>query len=118
MNPSVNAFRFSAGNSYAVDILGESVFLLVERSSGWERVNELPDYSASNFAISAAGGPVKFVEAFIEALNAVLRILQGGAAPGDLPEPDGTPQGDVLAYLNSSVVAHTMMDGVVQLRVK
>lgn len=120
MNPSPHAFRFAVGtNAYALDISGDLVRLHVERRDGWQIAPEFSPLSASSEAIAAAGGPVKFAQLLIAAVNSVLRIIQGKPREGDIAKPEGdSAQSEVLAYLKSSVVAYTMMDGVVQLRVK
>jgi len=120
MNPTNNAFRFAVGaNAYALDIADDLARLYVERRDGWQIAPEFSPLSASAEAINAIGGPVKFAQLLIAAVNSVLRIIQGKPREGDIAKPkDDGPQSEVLAYLKSSVVAYTMMDGVVQLRVK
>lgn len=104
---------------YAVDIPGEAAVLLTHGPQGWEQCEEMTPTTATPEAIAKAGGPVKFVWSLLESINRALRILQGKPREGDIPKPqDPTTQGEVLAFMNSSVVPHTLMDGTVQLRVK
>lgn len=118
LNPSPNAFRFAAGNNaYAVDIQNNFVILLIERLGGWVAAPEFTPMLATDDAIAAAGGPVKFVDRILAAANKALRAIFGkpATAPG-VETP--TPQLLVLANLAATVKAHTLMDGSVELQRK
>lgn len=118
--PTIRSFRFPVdGTGYAIDIQGDAVLLLVFGPQGWARVPEFSPLPASAGAITDAGGPVKFVDLILEAVNAVLRILQGKPREGDIPEPaDPSLQAEVLDRLNDTVVAHMLMDGSIELQVR
>lgn len=117
MNPGLSAFRFTAVEQYAIDIVDESVYFLRLRAGGWEVVPEFTRFSATAEDIAAAGGPVRFADLILAAVNALLRLFQGKPRPEDRPEPPTqSAQDAVLDDLNTSVISHTLMDGTIQLR--
>lgn len=120
MSPSIRAFRFNVGSvPFAFDIQGDVTVLLFQGPQGWEQSEEMPAVISTPESITRAGGPVQFVHIILEAINRALRIIQGKPRDGDIPKPqDPTPQADVLAYMQKSVVAHTLMDGTVELQVR
>lgn len=118
--PTSRAFRFLAyGRAFAVDIQADTVLLLSANSGGWERVPEFVTFKAETADILAAGGPVKFTDLILEAVNAVLRLLGAKPAPEDLPQPrEGSLQDAVLADLGQNVRAWEKMDGAIELQRK
>ena len=76
MNPTIRAFRFIvSGVPYAVDIQGDALYLLTQGPSGWAQSDEMAAITATNQAIEAAGGHVKFVWSILESINRALRII-------------------------------------------
>jgi hypothetical protein len=115
--PSNKAFRFQVLTvHYAVDIVAKKVVMYSSTSGAtgsWTLAAQSVD--ASDEAIKAAGGPVKFVDLIIESINSFLRIAQGKQLASDVPAPANL-QDEVLAAMRESVFAFTMMDATVQLR--
>lgn len=120
LNPSLVAFRFQAyGNTYAVDIKAGIAVLLVDKASGWQIVPELPFLSATDGVITAAGGPVKFANVIVDAVNAVLALLLGRTVTPSSPllSPLSLRE-EVLAELRTQFRVHELMDGSVELQRK
>lgn len=120
MAPTIRAFRFLAyGRSIAVDIQDDTVYLLAAVPGGWEPVPEFAQISATNADINAAGGPVRFADIIIAAVNVVLRILGAKPKPDDMPPPrEDSLQDAVLSDLVGNVRAWELMDGTVELQRK
>lgn len=120
MLPTTRAFRFIAyGRAFAVDIQNDRVLLFGVTPDGWSRATEFAAIPATNADIEAAGGPVKFVDAIIAAVNQFLRLIGAKPKPEDLPAPrEGSLQDAVLADLNANVRPWEMMDGTFELQRK
>ena len=115
--PQARAFRFNAGGSnYAVDIQASAVVLLVQRANGWIVAPEFVAIPATDAAILAEGGVMRYVDKLVAALNVALRNIFGKAVV-DLAPAAGL-QEQVLERLATHFKAHQLMDGSTEIQPK